>query len=426
MRLKFLGGCKQIGGQAVYLENDGYYLFDYGIEMGKKPSLPELDFSVRDLNVVFLTHAHLDHSGGVPYLFSGIKTPNLVMTPPTRILSKILFRDMLKLSGYYLPFGQNEVRTALNRAIMVKYSKNKWKKMNGVKYLTIDAGHIPGSASFIVEVNGKRIMYTGDINHISTRLLDGMKNKFPKIDYVIMESTYGATDHPERETVEKELVEYINNIIDQEGTVLVPAFGVGRSQEVMCLCTYYNIRYPIFIDGMARKVSRALMRYVNYLRDTSLYKKAIRITNFISRGKKKIMERRNAVSMPSVIIAPSGMLKGGTAIFYADNLKDSVKNAIYLVSFQLPGSLGRQVLESKLWKDGNTKIKAEVKHFPLSSHSGRSELLSFVDTIDKKSNGNTTFFHIHGEEENINAISNELVDRGIESIIPNKMEDFEI
>ncbi|TFF85509.1 MAG: MBL fold metallo-hydrolase [Promethearchaeota archaeon] len=428
MKLNFLGGCRQIGGSSVSIRhNNKVYLMDYGVEMEEKPVLPPLNFSIKDLELVFLTHAHLDHSGGIPLLFSGLREPDLLLTPPTKRLCKILYKDMMKLSGYYLPFEYDEIKAALNSANLVKYNPYTWKQAKGIRYLIIDSGHIPGSASIICEINGKRILYTGDVNHRDTMLLNGMVNDFPKLDYVIMESTYGSTDHPPREDVEREFVNAVeDHIKNKNGTVLIPAFGVGRSQECMCILTQYNARYPVFIDGMARKVGRSLMRHLNYLRDGDLYKKAVKRSNFITTGKKKRIERQNALSMPGAIIAPSGMLKGGTAIFYGDHIKDSHNNAIFLVSFQLPNSLGRQVLEENTWKDNKTKINAEVRHFPLSSHSGRTELLSLVDSVSEKSNGNTQFFLMHGDEEQIMDFSNTLSEKGIESIIPNNGEEFEI
>jgi len=428
LKLKFIGGCKQIGGQTVALEHDNnVYLFDYGILMENKPTLPPLDFSVKDLKAIFLTHAHLDHSGGLPLFFSGTKSVKLIMTPPTRVLSKILLKDMLKLSEYYLPFGNQELNAMLNQSTILRYQSTDWVSLNGIKFLMLDAGHIPGSTSFVCEINNKRILYTGDVNHRNTMLLNGMVNNFPKIDYVIMETTYGSTDHPPRKDIEVEFVESINKIIiENEGTVLIPAFGVGRSQEVMCILYNYNIQSPIFIDGMARTVCRTLLNHLDNIRDSELYKRAIRKSFFITTGKQKFIERQNAASTSGVIISPSGMLKGGTAMFYSERLINDNKNAIYLVSFQLPNTLGRQILDTQIWKDGKTKIKAEVKHFPLSSHSGKSELLNMVDTIVKKSNNNTQFFLIHGDEENIKHFSDILNDRNIQSFIPNLGEEFQI
>jgi len=428
LKLKFIGGCKQIGGQAIELESKNrVYLFDYGILMDKKPTLPPLDFDVKNLDIIFLSHAHLDHSGGLPLFFSGSKSPILIMTPTTRVLSKILIDDMLRLSEYYLPFMRNELMDMINKTSLFSYNQTLWHHLKGIEFLIIDAGHIPGSASFICKINGKRILYTGDVNHRTTRLLNGMSNNFPKIDYVIMESTYGNSDHPPRVEVEKDFVSAIENIVvSKNGTVLVPAFGVGRSQEIMCILHHYNVKFPVYVDGMARSVSRALLNHLEILRDEELYRNAVENSYFISVGKNKHLERQNAVSNPGVIIAPSGMLKGGTAIFYSEELINNPDNAIYLVSFQLPDTLGRQILETQIWKDGKTKIKAEIKHFPLSSHSGKSELLSFVDYIHNKSNGNTTFFIVHGDEDNTDGLYSAMEEKGISTFVPNLGEEFQI
>jgi len=428
VKLKFIGGCKQIGGQAIALEqNEKVYLFDYGVYMNDKPKLPPLDVSVKNLQLLFLTHAHLDHSGGMPVFFSGYKIPDILMTPATKILTKILIKDMLKLSEYYLPFGFNELVSMLDNSIMLNSHVLNWNHMKGIRFMPIDSGHIPGSVSFICELDGKRILYTGDVNHRETKLLNGMINEFPSVDYVIIESTYGGVDHPPRQEIEKDFIESIKKVIyEKKGTVLVPAFGVGRSQEIMCILHHYNVKFPVFMDGMARTVSKALLDYKDDLRDVELYKNALKNTTFISNSKSKYIERKSASVIPCVIIAPSGMLKGGTAIFYSEQLIFDEKNAIYLVSFQLPNTLGRQLLETQTWKDGKTKVQAEIKHFPLSSHSGRSELLSLVDSIVEKSNNKPIFYIVHGDEENSESLSEALEDKGLETVIPNKGEEFSL
>ncbi|MHA1132559.1 MAG: MBL fold metallo-hydrolase, partial [Candidatus Helarchaeota archaeon] len=376
--IKFLGGCLQIGGSAIAIESPAFnVLMDYGVYMNRNPAFPQ-EIQPKDLDAVLLSHAHLDHSGGLPLLFSGMAIPRLYATPLTIDVTQILIHDMIRLSEYYLPFGKQELLRMINNSRRMTYGKKKIHSQCIAQFL--DAGHIPGSSSILLELNGKKILYTGDINTEDTQLLKRMQVKIPKIDCLIIESTYALNDHPKREETERKFVEKANEIVTQEGTVLVPAFGVARSQEVLCVLQKYNFQYPIFMDGMARVVSRIFKSYPSYLRNYDLFKTAIKEAHLISQGKRKEFERAKAVSTPGVIIAPSGMLKGGTAVNYMNELAQNTQNGILLVSFQIPETPGRILLETNKWAE-NT-VDAQVDFFDFSSHAGKSGLWDLIQSLD--------------------------------------------
>jgi len=419
--IKFLGGCLGVGGSAISVESSyANLLLDYGVYMGEHPTFPSA-IAPKDLDAILLTHAHLDHSGGIPLLFSGSAAPRLFATPITLDVTRTLIEDMIRISEYYLPFGKNELTRMTSKAKRVSYGNQKINSQCVAHFL--DAGHIPGSCAIYLELNGRRILYTGDFNSNPTQLLNSAQLNVSKVDCLIIESTYASENHPPREETERKLVERINEIVEKGGTVLIPAFGVARSQEILCVLYKYNFQYPIVLDGMARAVSRIFTSYPNYFRDFKLLKKALKRAQIISQGKRKEEERSHATSSPGVIIAPSGMLKGGMAINYMNDLFQDTQNGIFLVSFQIPDTPGRQLVDTKKWND--LEVNAQVESFNFSSHAGKSGLWDLIHVVEQ--NPEIPVFCMHGDEQNCIAFAKEISETTkLNATAPKVNETFEI
>jgi len=257
-----------------------------------------------------------------------------------------------------------------------------------------DAGHIPGSAQAFIETQGKRVVFTGDLNSLETRLLPAADMDYGELDAFIMESTYADADHPDRKTLEKEFVDDTIEIVENGGTVLVPAFSVGRSQEIACVLAAHHFEYPVTIDGMAREVNRVMLNYPKFLRDARLFQEAVNSSTWTDGWR----DRRLAAKKPGVIISPAGMLKGGPAMFYVSKIGKKAHNAVFLVSFQIPGTPGKELMEKgRCVIDGKMrKVKSKVKHFDFSSHCGANQLQSLVKNLK----GNPTVYVVHGAEGN--------------------------
>ena len=391
MKLKFLGGAGEIGRIAIYVKTrKTKLLLDYGVMLNHEPGFP-MHVPPKDVDAIILTHAHLDHSGAIPIFHISDNIP-VYGNDLTFELAHVLLSDFIHLSGYYIPFEYIDVQSMLKSCIHKNY--NEEFKIKGAKLKFLNAGHIPGSLQVLIEAERKRILYTGDINTIDTRLLKAAEKDYGELDALIIESTYADQDHPDRIELEKYFISRVREVVEGGGVALIPAFALGRCQEIICILRAYNFEYPVIVDGMAREINRILVRYLEYLRKPDLFLEAVRNVRII-RGKK---ERKRILREPCVIVSPAGMLKGGPSAFYARRIANDERSAIFLVSFQIPGTPGRELLETGRFpvNSGVKKVKAQVEHFDFSSHAGMSGLHQLIRELK----GDPDVYVVHGAEGN--------------------------
>ncbi|MDG6921455.1 MAG: MBL fold metallo-hydrolase, partial [Nitrososphaerota archaeon] len=229
MEVKVLGAARQVGRSAFLVShNNSKILLDYGALTTKVPGFP-MHVPPKDINAIILSHAHLDHSGAAPLNFlSG--SMKLHATPITSELANLLIQDFIKISGQYLPFEFLDLMAMNSNTVHHGYMEPF--QVGDFTIQLYDAGHIPGSAIISVEAGNKRLIYTGDINGDETNLMPGSWKNLGEADMVITESTYAQADHPGRLKAETELVEFANMVVERGGVLLIPAFSVGRAQEV--------------------------------------------------------------------------------------------------------------------------------------------------------------------------------------------------
>lgn len=418
-KLKFLGGTKEVGRSGVALSSDGTnVLLDYGILLNRQPDFP-VHISPKNIDGIILSHAHLDHSGGIPLFYLREKIP-LYTTPLTLGLTKVLINDLIKLTSYYLPYEFLELEAMLNSAVTLNC--NDEFNIGRINLKFQNAGHIPGSVQISLKLNNtKNLVYTGDLNTTETKLLKNADTDYGEVSTLIIEATYANEDHPDREQSEIAFIDKASEIVEGGGTVLVPAFSVGRSQEVICILQAHNFKHPVTVDGMALQVNEIMLDYPSNFRDYTLLKRALENVKLVHRWK----DRRDVVNRPGVIVAPAGMLQGGTAAFYTEKIAKGQKNAILLVSYQIAGTPGRKLLEErKIYVEGKErKVEANVQKFDFSSHAGKTEL----ENILKHIKDSPTVYVIHGSSENcINLaewIKNEI---GLTAIVPSAGEVYKI
>jgi len=416
LKVQFLGATREVGRAALAVMTEKTkLLLDYGVMVNHEPGFP-MHVPPKEVDGVVITHGHLDHSGAVPIYHIQDKKP-VFGTPVALDLAQLLISDFIHLSGYYLPYEYIELQTMMRCSVHMNYREKR--AVRDVQIQLLDAGHLPGSAQALVEAEGKSLLYTSDYNTIDTRLLKGADTNYGPVDAFVIESTYADEEHPERQALEKEFVERVTDIIENGGTVLVPAFSVGRSQEIACVFAAYHLEYPITVDGMTRKANRILMSRTDFLRDPRLFMDAVHSANAVESWR----DRRLAISKPGVIISPAGMLKGGPAAFYIQKLGKKHRNAVFLVSYQIPGTPGHELLEKgRCVIDGKMrKIKAHVERFDFSSHSGASQLKETV----KKLEGNPKVYVIHGAEGNCERFARWIREEtGLEALAPKSGDTF--
>lgn len=433
-KISFLGSCREIGRSCILVESNSgsKCILDFGIGFNSEDRLP-LESDLNNLKSIALTHSHVDHSGALPFLYKSCKVPFFTNSISLEIV-ELLIRDMIKISKYPYPFGFRELDQLRQNSYFLKNGIRQ--KIDNDFYITfIDAGHIPGSVSILLEVDKKRIFYSGDINTQKTNLISPANHaEVPELDALIIESTYALREHPPRKLLEKNFIEKVIDITESGGRVLIPAFGVARSQEALLILEKYNYTGNIVIDGLARKVSNIYLQYPEFINDIKSFKKVVKRAHFISRKKDRIHVKKSN----GVIISPSGMLKGGAAIDYIETILRDPASAIYLVGYQVEGSPGRGLLDNGIFefKESQKKknifnsLKIEAKcdydYFDFSSHADSLHLYEYVENLKFRNNSSNDVFCIHGDNKSTTTFASELVKNGYNSVAPEIGEIYKI
>jgi putative mRNA 3-end processing factor len=418
LQVGFLGGAREVGRMGIHVKTaKTQVVIDYGVMLDHEPGFP-MHVPPKDLDAVILTHSHLDHSGAIPIFYINDKKP-LYTNQLNLELTQVLIQDFIHLSSYYLPFEYLELKSMMKSNHHLDFGQEE--EVGDTKISLYNAGHTPGSAQVLVNGDGKKILYTGDFNLEDSRLLKGASMDYKDLDAVIIESTYANEDHTPRPELEKNFVEAATDIVERGGTVLIPAFGVGRAQEIASVLVAHHFEYPIVFDGMAREASRIILNYKEFLGDPKLFVNTMNTVEWVEGWR----DRRRALKTPSVIVSPAGMLKGGPSQFYLSKVGKKANNAIFLVSYQIPGTPGRQLMEKGVTTiDGKIrKVKAHFQHFDFSSHCGASMLKEAL----KRLGGKPKVFVVHGAEGNCELLANwAKTELGLDAVAPRTGESFQV
>lgn len=399
VEIKILGGGREVGRVAVLVKDKSTsILLDYGVNFDEK-DIPQLPLHIRpvEVDLVIISHAHLDHVGAAPRLYI-TGAPRVVSTKPTMDIARLLIIDFLRLNSYYLDYELREYDRMYNSTEFIDYGDSA--RVGDVDVRLYNAGHILGSSLVYLELpSGERALYTGDFNTIQTWTMSSADIPPHEPSIIIVESTYGSRNHPPRHLVEKRLVEIVEYTVDRGGVVLIPAFSVGRSQEVFTILQAQAPYLDIYVDGMSKDITEIYLKHKKFTRDPALFTRAVENVNFItdSSMRKKILRK------PCVIVTPAGMLKGGPALYYLKHIYDNSRNSIILVSYQAINSNGHRLLENGLIEEiVSDKVKARVEWLDLSSHAGRDDIVKF---ISRYRNSVKDIVLIHGNIEDSGELS---------------------
>lgn len=416
VRLTSLGGFREVGRSCLFLQTpNSKVILDCGVNVAgvdEKTSFPYLnvpEFNLNDLDAVIVTHAHLDHTGFVPYLYHYGYDGPVYCTTPTRDVTTLLQQDHLDISHREdkpLPFNIKDVKTALNKTITLDYGEVTDISPD-IRLTLHNAGHIVGSAMAHLHIgDGKHnFVYTGDFKNEKSRLLEPSVSRFPRIESMVMESTYGGHEDitPTRNTAEKELIKSIYSTLNGGGKVLIPVFAVGRAQEIMIVLEEYINHgilkdVPVYIDGMIWEATAIHTAHPEFLskdlRDQIFHVGKNPFTSEVFRKVTNNEQRQKLIDSkePCIILSTSGMLTGGNSVEYFKHLCEDDKNAIIFVGYQSEGSLGRRIQkgfdEIPLETNGVTELyNVNLKVVTVDGfggHSDRKQLMEYVRKLSPK------------------------------------------
>lgn len=317
-------------------------------------------------------------------------------------------------------FTEEEIGKTEQYSFPVEYKK-RIEITKNIAMEFFDAGHILGSALTKLSLPEKEILYTGDFKTEETRLHHGADLKVGKTDIVMIESTYGDREQTPRKETEKKFVEKVEEIVESGGHVILPAFAVGRSQEIIDVLVERKVKLPIYLDGMGQKAATTMMRYPKYLKNPKKLGAALQQVKWVRNNKKT---RNEALKQPSIVVASAGMLQGGPALRFIKNLYRDEKSAILLTGYQVEESPGRILLETgKINIDGKLlDVKMHVQKFDFSAHPPQSEMLYSLKKWSPKK-----VMLVHGDKDVMQVFKKAIEESlGIETIIPKTGKEITI
>ncbi|MHA2186419.1 MAG: beta-CASP ribonuclease aCPSF1, partial [Promethearchaeota archaeon] len=432
IRLSALGGFREVGRSCILMQTrDSSVLLDVGLNVGnpndKFPFFNLPQFSIRDLDAVIISHSHLDHCGLVPFLYKyGYRGP-VYCTLPTRNLATMLQLDFIQIcekEGSPSPYSKRDVKQTVLHTIPLS-----WGKVTDIapdiKLTLHNSGHILGSSMVHLHF-GKgdyNFVYTGDFKYQKTRLLEKAAVKFPRVESLLIESTYGGPQDriPSRLDSEKELKQILNSTLKRGGKVLIPVLAVGRAQELLIVLEEYISKgfidkVPIFIDGLISEATAIHTANPDFL-SSDLREKILHQGKnpFLSDYFEVVSAQEERLDIikggPCIIMATSGMLIGGPSVQYLKGLAEDANNSLIFVSYQVSGTLGNRIQRgfrefNYVDAKGRTQlVRINLKLFTLegfSGHSSRSQISQFLRRIQPRPK---VVIVNHGEESKCVSLS---------------------
>jgi metallo-beta-lactamase family protein len=463
MEIQFIGAAQTVTGSAHLIKTNGYtFLLDCGLYHGKRKVAFELNrqfdiFDPAEIDFIVLSHAHIDHSGNLPTLVNRGFKGNIYCTFATRDLCAVMLRDSAHIQEKDVEYvnkkrkkkGQNlfeplytqeDAHETLKRFVAVNYH-HTFRVSPELQFSFVDAGHILGSAVtyFTIKEEGRIINlgFSGDLGRPNLPILKDPE-KIPDVDFFICESTYGGRFHDNPTDAEAKLAEVINRAIERKGKVIIPAFSVGRTQELVY--ALHRIiernevrRIPVYVDSPlsvnATEVFRMHPECFDYETADFIFRKkdpfGFNQLTYITDVEDS--KRLNEVEGPAVIISSSGMCEAGRILHHLKNNVENPNNIILIVGYSAEHTLGRRIVEReevvKIFGEEHNLNAEVVVMNSFSAHADADELIEYCDQFDKSRMQN--IFLVHGDNDQQQKFKERLNAKGFENItIPERGEIF--
>jgi len=412
MDITFLGAAGEVGRSSILLQGSDKIMLDCGLKIHSETPYPVETPAQPDFAVI--SHAHLDHSGFTPALFRH-HGPRVIMTPATAAMAEIIIDDSMRLMEKRGEFPYRPANIKRMRECTTLLSYKKWHEIGSSTVTLHQAGHIPGASFVEVESGGKRVVYTGDFKGEETKTTFASEPPAANPDALITESTYADRDHPSRKELETQMAALAEETLDNGGTVLLPAFAIGRTQELIRIVRSFNRDCDIWVDGMGWRVSDALSHFSAYVKDFKRFRQDMDSCRPILHPR----ERGKVLKRPGVIIATAGMLQGGPALGYL--LKMGPESRAIFTGYCVEETNGHNLLNKGYVEYDGVKIKpkAQWSYLDFSAHAGRTELFELVAKLKPKK-----VFCVHGDS--CQKFADDLAVEGYDAVAPKLGETVKI
>lgn len=446
MKLTFYGAAGEVTGSNFLLESSikgqvSRVVIDCGLHQGshyaERQNFESFNYDPKSIAAVFVTHAHLDHTGRIPKLFKDGFRGKIYSTPATRDFAELMLLDSEHILGKE---AEREGRPPLYTASDVEQVMGLWQGLDYHKKVAVgnfeveflDAGHILGSAIIKIVAEGKTLIFSGDLGNYPAPIIQPTeKINFP-VDYCVLESTYGDRIHENIDKRKEMLEDVIEDTAHAGGTLVVPAFAMERTQELL-----YHLnqlfeegrvpRVPVFIDSpLAIKLTAVYKKYKNYFNQETLsvVRSGDDILNFPGLHLTLTTEESkeiNKVAPPKIIIAGSGMSQGGRILHHEIRYLPDPKNTILFIGFQAVGSLGRQIMDGA----ENVKIMGEIipvrcKKVVIPGYSAHADQRLLLEWLSPMRTTLKKVYLVHGEEESSESLAVKIRDELVVSVEPAK------
>ncbi len=459
IKIKFLGGTRTVTGSNHLVSLDkAQVLLDAGLFQGHREEFYRVNttfhYNPQKINALLLSHAHIDHCGNIPSLVKRGMRCKIYATHATKDLCRLMLDDSAKVqqediryvnkinrrlgAGLKEPlYNEGDVRKTIKRFHPLPYNK-KFIAAKNIFVTLYNAGHILGSSIIVLDMKDQgrniRLGYAVDLGRKNLPMLDNPV--VPKdLDYLILESTYGGRDHAPIEEAKTKLKEVINRTVERGGKILIPAFSLERTQEVIYLLNELLKEkaiplIPVYVDSpLATHVTETFTNHTKYMNHHT--------TQAIERGESPfeflnlrfVADRNESKSLnidkrPMVIIAGSGMCESGRILHHLQNNIEESRNTVLIVGYMAKNTLGKKIVEkTRIVRIFGVEyeLNAEVVVInALSGHADKNELFDFVSQALPLNR----VFLVHGDEDQSQAIYDTLIQKGINAYIPEKDEEI--